>query len=279
MKQDIHKALLAYGNRLPQSTMKEAAIYAIQAGGKRFRPQVILAIIDSYGVDYQPYVTTAIAIELIHLYSLIHDDLPAMDNDSIRHGVPTIHRQFDEATAILLGDGFLTDAFAMVTQSKVLTSEQKVEVIDLLSTHAGLQGMVYGQHLDLIAEGLKLNDEALKNISHYKTGKLIAAACQIGAVLVASKDRAIWERIGLTLGLMFQVQDDVLEVISSEATLQKSKSDVAHAKATFASHYGVEKAQALIQTLYQNVQVDLALLSLKKATIRDLIQTIYNRQY
>jgi geranylgeranyl diphosphate synthase type II len=279
MKTDILNALVAYANRLPDSKLKQAAMYAVQAGGKRFRPLVVLSLIDSYGQDYFPFVSVAIAIELIHLYSLIHDDLPAMDDDTLRHGVPTIHRQFDEATAILLGDGFLTDAFSMVTQSPSLSAEQKVAICDLLSTHAGIQGMVHGQHLDLISEGKTLDLPSLKTISHYKTGKLISASFQLGAILACPQDRPIWERIGLTLGLMFQVQDDVLEVTTSEAVLQKSLSDVTLAKATFASHLGVTQATDYIQTLYAQVQKDLQTIAFKKPTIVQLIDTIYRRQY
>lgn len=279
MKTDILNALVAYVHRLPDSKLKQAALYTVQAGGKRFRPLVVLSLMDSYSQDYLPFVSVAIAVELIHLYSLIHDDLPAMDDDTLRHGVPTVHRQFDEATAILLGDGFLTDAFAMVTQSPLLSAEQKVSICDVLSTHAGVQGMVYGQHLDLISEGKTLDLNSLKTISHYKTGKLISASFQMGAILTCPQDRSLWERIGLTLGLMFQVQDDVLEVTTSEAVLQKSLSDVTLAKATFASHLGVSQATDYIQTLYAQIQNDLQTVTLKKPTIVQLIETIYRRQY
>jgi geranylgeranyl diphosphate synthase type II len=279
MKAQIEQSLLTYLENVPVSKLKEAAIYAVKAGGKRFRPLIILTLIESYGLDPLPYVEVATSLEMIHLYSLIHDDLPAMDDDTMRHGVPTIHKQFDEGTAILLGDGLLTNAFERVTATKVLTDAQKVKVIELLSTRAGMQGMVYGQHLDLEAEGKQVNADHLTLISNHKTGKLLEAAFRIGALIASPKDEATWGKIGLWLGLMFQIQDDVLEVTVSEAQLKKSKSDVALNKATFVSQLGLKTSQTKIKDLYQMVKKELESLSLKKPLIVELINKIYDRRY
>jgi geranylgeranyl diphosphate synthase type II len=264
---------------MPASILKDAAVYAIKAGGKRFRPLVVLTLIESYGIDSTPYIDVASAIEMIHLYSLIHDDLPAMDNDSLRHGVPTIHRQFDEATAILLGDGLLTNAFERVTQNKILTPEQKVAIIELLSRNAGLQGMVYGQHLDIEAEGKQVDVKHLTQISEFKTGKLIEASFRMGALIASPTEANLWGEIGLNLGLMFQIQDDVLEVTVSEEQLKKSKSDLILEKATFVSQLGLESAKAIIEKLYQQVKVTLSRIRLKNNLITDLINKIYDRRY
>ncbi len=279
MKPLIEASLIQFLQRLPTSRLKEAAIYAVKAGGKRFRPLVVLSLIESYGIDSLPFVDVATSIEMIHLYSLIHDDLPAMDDDVLRHGVPTIHKQFDEATAILLGDGLLTNAFERVTESKPLQDYQKVKLVELLATRAGLNGMVYGQFLDIEAEGKQADVEHLKLISRHKTGKLIEASFRMGAMIAAPQDEERWGKIGLNLGLMFQIQDDVLEITATEAELQKSKSDVALNKATFVSQLGINKAKEMIKSLYQEVQKDLSILKVKKPTIIELINKIYDRRY
>lgn len=279
MKPLIEASLIQFLQRLPTSRLKEAAIYAVKAGGKRFRPLVVLSLIESYGIDPLPFVDVATSIEMIHLYSLIHDDLPAMDDDVLRHGVPTIHKQFDEATAILLGDGLLTNAFERVTESKPLQDYQKVKLVELLATRAGLNGMVYGQFLDIEAEGKQADVEHLKLISRHKTGKLIEASFRMGAMIAAPQDEERWGKIGLNLGLMFQIQDDVLEITATEAELQKSKSDVALNKATFVSQLGINKAKEMIKSLYQEVQKDLSILKVKKPTIIELINKIYDRRY
>ena len=279
LKEKIEASMLQFVDTMPASILKDAAIYAIQAGGKRFRPMVVLTLIESYGMDATPYVDVATAIEMIHLYSLIHDDLPAMDDDSLRHGVPTIHRQFDEATAILLGDGLLTNAFERVSKNKKLTAEQKVSLIELLSVNAGLQGMVYGQHLDIEAEGKQVDMKHLTRISEFKTGKLIEASFRMGALIASPSEANRWGKVGIDLGLMFQIQDDVLEVTVSEEQLKKSKSDLLLEKATFVSQLGLSKAKEMIEKLYQQVQATLSNIQLTNNLIIDLINKIYDRRY
>ena len=279
LKEKIEASMLQFVDTMPASILKDAAIYAIQAGGKRFRPMVVLTLIESYGMDATPYVDVATAIEMIHLYSLIHDDLPAMDDDSLRHGVPTIHRQFDEATAILLGDGLLTNAFERVSKNKKLTAEQKVSLIELLSVNAGLQGMVYGQHLDIEAEGKQVDVKHLTRISEFKTGKLIEASFRMGALIASPSEANRWGKVGIDLGLMFQIQDDVLEVTVSEEQLKKSKSDLLLEKATFVSQLGLSKAKEMIEKLYQQVQATLSNIQLTNNLIIDLINKIYDRRY
>jgi geranylgeranyl diphosphate synthase type II len=279
LKDNIQSSLLQFIEGMPASKLKDAAVYAIQAGGKRFRPLVVLTLMESYGMDPLPYLDIATAIEMIHLYSLIHDDLPAMDNDSLRHGVPTIHKQFDEATAILLGDGLLTNAFERVTRNQSITAEQKVKILQLLSMNAGLQGMVYGQHLDMEAEGKQVDASHLQRISEFKTGKLLEASFRIGAMIASTKEEDRWGQIGLDLGLMFQIQDDVLEVTVSEAELKKSKSDVILEKATFVSQLGLQASKDKIEQLYGRVQQSLKTMKVKNNKIELLINKIYDRRY
>ena len=279
LKDNIQSSLLQFVEAMPASKLKDAAVYAIQAGGKRFRPLVVLTLIESYGLDPLPYLDIATAIEMIHLYSLIHDDLPAMDNDSLRHGVPTIHKQFDEATAILLGDGLLTNAFERVARNRSVSAEQKINILQLLSVNAGLQGMVYGQHLDMEAEGKQVDALHLQRISEFKTGKLLEASFRMGAIIASIKEEDRWGQIGLDLGLMFQIQDDVLEVTVSEAELKKSKSDVILEKATFVSQLGLQASKDKIEQLYGRVQQSLKTMKVKNNKIELLINKIYDRRY
>jgi geranylgeranyl diphosphate synthase, type II len=279
MKKQIQEFLLSRANMLEASSLKEAVQYALSAGGKRFRPLIVLTVIEGYGLDPIPYIPLASALEMIHVYSLIHDDLPAMDNDDLRHGVNTLHLAFDEATAILVGDALLTDAFGIVSESKLLPSEVLLDIVKLLAKKAGYFGMVYGQHLDIIHEKKVANLEMLKTISKYKTGQLMEAAFVMGAMIAAPKDVEVWSKIGLTLGLIFQIQDDVLEATTSVENMQKSKSDEILNKATFVSQSSVEEAKALIQQFTSEVDTQLSKLHLKNNAVLTLIEMIKNRTY
>lgn len=277
MKDLINETLLTLIRPMPASKLKDAIRYALTAGGKRFRPLLILTILESYGIDPKPYVEVACSLELIHAYSLIHDDLPAMDDDTMRHGVPTVHIQFDEATAILAGDGLLTHAFSVVSHHPRLTPQQKVQIVQILADNAGLEGMVYGQHLDLEGEKKKLTLDELKTLSLHKTGKLLRAACEIGAVLGSIDQVRRWGDIGEAVGIMFQIQDDIIEVTTSEKQRGKSASDVLLEKATFVSQLGLEPAKKLVDHYYQSIKRSLSKTGLKKDNVTHLIETIYRR--
>jgi geranylgeranyl diphosphate synthase, type II len=279
MKNLINQFLSQYGKQLAPTRLGEATQYALEAGGKRLRPLIMLSLIQSYGMDYVPYVPLACALEMVHIYSLIHDDLPAMDDDDLRHGKPTLHKAFDEATAILVGDGLLTNAFGVIAQQAILTDAQKIKLITILSEGAGLTGMVYGQHLDMASEGKKLHLRALEEISLHKTGKLLEAAFLFGSMIASPNDHHVWSNIGLNLGLMFQIQDDVLEATTSVETMMKSKSDDHNQKATFVSQLGLETAQSEIERLFANVQVDMKRLHLENPLIEQLLMQIYERKY
>ena len=263
----------------PSSRLKEATQYALQGKAKRFRPLVVLRLIESYGLDPFQFLDIAVALEMIHVYSLIHDDLPAMDDDSLRHGRPTLHLAFDEANAILVGDGLLTLAFEIIAKTTCINDAQKVKVIQILSSHAGLSGMIYGQHLDLLFEKRTPNQEELQAISRHKTGMLLSAAFQLGALVGNPQNAAIWEEIGHDLGLLFQIQDDVLEATTSSDKMGKSKSDDLLEKATFVKILGLDASQQKIASLTTKIKKDIQRISLSSSTIIDLINTILTRQY
>ena len=279
MKSNIQAYLLSRAQTLEDSSLKDAVLYVLKAGGKRFRPLIVLNVIESYGLDPIPFVPLASALEMIHVYSLIHDDLPAMDNDDLRHGVKTLHLAYDEATAILVGDALLTDAFAIVSEDKLLPSSVLLDIVKLLSRKAGYFGMVYGQHLDIIHEKKVANIEMLRKISHYKTGQLMEAAFVMGAMIASPADVDTWSKIGLTLGLIFQIQDDVLEATTSVENMQKSKSDDILQKATFVSQSSVAEAQLFIKKLIEEVDQNLSSLRLKTPSILTIIDAIKHRTY
>ncbi|AZV47349.1 geranyl transferase [Nautilia sp. PV-1] len=189
------------------------------AGGKRFRPKLLLSVVNAYEpllVENAKYA--AFALELIHTYSLIHDDLPSMDNADLRRGHPTLHVTYDEVTALLAGDALNTYAFEVLSKAP-FSSDVKVELIKVLAQNAGPAGMVLGQAIDCYYENKKLNLEELKFLHLNKTGKLIAASLKMGALIVNKNDLA--DRLydfGLKLGLLFQIQDDLLDLLESEET-------------------------------------------------------------
>lgn len=231
--------------------VKEAMAYSLLAGGKRIRPVLLYTAVKGYGLDESIADPFACAIEMIHTYSLIHDDLPAMDNDDLRRGRPTCHKQFDEATAILAGDGLLTYAFETALSSGAQPL-QVVKAAKILAEMAGPNGMVLGQDLD-INEIQGITDwEALQKIHHLKTGCLLSAPLMIAAVL-ASHDEDVekWHEIGNILGLAFQIQDDILDIRLSPEEFGKSNSDIRNDKVTSVSLLGENEAECMMNTLYE----------------------------
>ena len=235
---------------LPESRVREAMRYSLMAGGKRIRPSLLYAVLEGYGINREEGDLFAAAIEMIHTYSLIHDDLPAMDNDDLRRGRPTCHRQFDEATAILAGDGLLTYAFETAAMADC-SAEKKAEAIRILAEMAGASGMVLGQDLDM-GEVSGITDwEALKKVHRHKTGCLLSAPVMIAAVLAGHGDeKEKWHRIGEMLGLAFQIQDDILDVRLTPEQFGKSTSDANNDKVTSVTLLGIDKAEAMMNDLY-----------------------------
>lgn len=234
----------------------EAMRYSVFAGGKRVRPVLCIAAYEACGGTGDQVLALGAALEMIHTYSLIHDDLPAMDNDDFRRGRPTNHRVFGDAMAILAGDALLTQAFDLLSDPVKLNGvdpERKNRIISEVSRGAGSCGMVGGQVLDIISEGKKIDFDQLKNLHRRKTGALIRASVVSGALLaVGPEDQvAALDLYGSCMGLAFQVVDDILDVTQTAEELGKSTSDVERGKNTYPSIYGLEESKRLADELLQ----------------------------
>lgn len=251
MIDEINKRLETIISHVNDGPVKEAMNYALLAGGKRLRPLLMLTTIACYGKDYHPYLDIACAIEMVHTYSLIHDDLPCMDDDDLRRGRATCHKVYGEATAMLAGDALLTEAFHIMSNHLALDDHCKLALIAILSQAAGQEGMIYGQQQDLYYETHEANLAALKDIHAHKTGCLIQAPLMMGATIAKSEDVQTWQQIGALIGQAFQIQDDILDVIGDEKKLgKKTGVDAIHHKTTYVSILGLEKAKEAVDDYY-----------------------------
>jgi geranylgeranyl diphosphate synthase type II len=236
----------------PPTSIHAAMRYSVFAGGKRIRPILCLEAARIFSEDVTPALHPASGIECIHTYSLIHDDLPALDNDDLRRGKPTCHKQFGEATAILAGDALLTLAFELVGGTPV-DAERRVAMLMEVATAAGtVNGMVGGQMADIEAEGKRIGAKMLEYIHRSKTAALIRASVTAGAICAgaASKDVARLRKFGETIGWAFQVTDDILDVEESSAALGKTAGkDVAQQKATYPALYGLPRSHEIATEL------------------------------
>jgi geranylgeranyl diphosphate synthase type II len=232
--------------RGPAFRVTQAMHYSLFVGGKRLRPILCLAAAETVGGDFGEALSVACALEMIHTYSLIHDDLPAMDDDDLRRGQPTCHKKFDEATAILAGDGLLTEAFRTIAGAALRYEGREgvlLEVINLLATAAGYQGMVGGQMLDLLAEGRRITLKELEIIHRHKTGALLTAAVRAGALIGGGNRGAVTAltTYGEKFGLAFQITDDLLDVEGDTAEMGKAAGmDEKRQKATYPAVLGLE---------------------------------------
>ncbi|RKQ37748.1 polyprenyl synthetase family protein [Oceanobacillus halophilus] len=225
--------------------LKDSMLYSVEAGGKRLRPILLLASYKAYDENYQKALSSSIALEMVHTYSLIHDDLPAMDDDNYRRGKLTNHKAFDEATAILAGDALLTYSFELIGKDTLLTNDEKVEMITNLSASSGPSGMVAGQFLDMDAENRTITLEELEQIHMLKTGKLLEFAIYAGAYLAGATKQQLenLKEYSFYLGLIFQVQDDILDITGDEEKLGKPVgSDEGNEKGTYPKLLGLDGA-------------------------------------
>ncbi len=251
MKMNFEDVLENALNQVTDSRVRDAMRYSLMAGGKRIRPTLMYETVKGYGCDPALADHFAAALEMIHTYSLIHDDLPAMDNDDLRRGLPTCHKQFDEATAILAGDALLTYAFREAAKTDA-PAEAVLEGIRILADMAGPDGMVLGQCLDLAEERGETGWEDLKKVQKYKTGCLLSAPLMIGAVLSGHPETIeAWHEVGDMIGLAFQVQDDVLDATMTAEELGKSNSDERNQKVTAVSLFGIQGAEQIMNDLYE----------------------------
>jgi geranylgeranyl diphosphate synthase type II len=279
MKDVIETSLKTYIETLPKGALKDAISYALLAGGKRIRPLLMLHVIESLGLSSKPFVDVSISLELLHTYSLIHDDLPAMDNDTLRRGKPTLHIAFNEGLAILAGDALLTDAFHVITTHPHLNAEQKNHMIHILSSKAGSHGMILGQELDLASEGKAISLEQLKTMYILKTSRLLEAAMMMGAVASNVKDIQTFELLARDLGLFFQIQDDYLEKTTDTTILGKSKSDDERDKPTYVSILGLTQTKKYMDTLSNTIKKHIKSLSLEHTLLSETIDMIIQRQF
>lgn len=237
----------------PEQRVVEAMRYSALDGGKRLRPYLSIASADLFDVPRVQALRTGAAVEMVHCYSLIHDDLPAMDNGDLRRGRPTCHKAFDEATAILAGDALLTQAFAVLSADATHPDgDTRVKIIAALADAAGAAGMVGGQMLDLMAEQSDLGEEDVERLQALKTGRLLAAPCRIGGLLGQADADALesLDSYGYCLGAAFQITDDLLDLEATESDLGKATGkDAAAGKATFVSLHGPERARDRAKTL------------------------------
>ncbi|MBQ8465060.1 MAG: polyprenyl synthetase family protein [Alphaproteobacteria bacterium] len=263
----------------------EAMRYSVTNGGKRLRPFLVTETGKLFGLSFEQTINTAVALECLHTYSLIHDDLPAMDNDDLRRGKPTCHKAFDEATAILAGDGLLTYAFEILAQEKTHPdSKIRNELISSLAKGAGaFNGMVAGQMLDLFSEQKNngLNPEKLiKHIEEMKTGRLISFACKAGAILgqADSEQLEALHNYSRGIGIAFQITDDILDVVGDPKLMGKTlHKDKEQGKITFVNLYGLEKARSIASDLIVSAQTELNIFGKKADTLKDLAQFIFDR--
>lgn len=260
--------------------------YSLLAGGKRLRPVLVLVWAKMLGARKEAVMPFAASLEMIHTYSLIHDDLPAMDDDDLRRGKPSNHKQFDEATAILAGDGLLTEAFGFMAEADA-PAEYKVEAMALMAKSAGSAGMVGGQAVDISYTGREdVTLEELKVMHSMKTGALILSSCKSGAILAkgngATQDdvkRA--EEYGRLIGVAFQIVDDVLDIVGDEATLGKPVgSDIELGKSTYPSLVGLEESKQLAAKYIEQAVEQLAPYEGEEADfLRELARYIVERVY
>lgn len=264
------------------SLLSQAMQYSLFAGGKRVRPFLLIATGHTLNINTEKLIDCAAAIECIHTYSLIHDDLPAMDDDDLRRGKPTCHIQFDEATAILAGDALQTLAFEIIANSTHLNDGEKIKAISLLSSASGLSGMCGGQSIDLLQTGKSINQADLEQLHRLKTGALIDASVAIPCKFAAQNEvnTLHFQQFSRAVGLGFQVQDDILDVEGDTEQLGKPQgSDEKSAKNTYPSLMGMTEAKQYLQTLHQEALQALQSIPYNTNVLASFTEYLFNRNH
>ena len=252
VENSLRELLANYRNKYPEK-LAEAMEYAVMNGGKRIRPVLMYMICDLFEKNnyksYDKIKEIANALEFIHCYSLVHDDLPAMDNDDYRRGKLTVHKKYNEAIGILVGDVLLTEAFGIIANSKSLGDKNKIEIISKLSEYAGFFGMVGGQFVDMESENKKVEIDTLKYIHAHKTGKLLTAAIELPMIAldVESEKREKMVEYSKLLGIAFQIKDDILDIEGNFEEIGKKSNDIENDKTTYPSIFGLEESKRLLQ--------------------------------
>ena len=249
----VEEKLVSYANELQcPNVLREAMAYSLEAGGKRLRPLLLFATLQAFGKEKNLGVGAACALEMINTYSLVHDDLPCMDDDDLRRGKPTNHKVFGEAMAVLAGDGLLTYAFQVIMayEQKEISAEKKVRLVLELAKAAGPEGMVGGQVADMEAEGKQLTIDELEYIHKHKTGKLLEFAVLAGSILSDATEEQEEKLLEFAkyIGLAFQIRDDILDVEGTEEEIGKPiGSDVSNEKSTYTTLFTVDRAKDILE--------------------------------
>lgn len=260
--------------------IKEAMYYSLTVGGKRVRPLLMLLTAAAFGTDIKKALPVALALECVHTYSLIHDDLPAMDNDDYRRGKLTNHKQFDEATAILAGDALLTYSFQLISETPELSADEKVYALKRLSEVSGPSGMVGGQMYDLSYEDTTISLDQLEQVHDLKTGQLLIYALEMGAFLSHQPIEIVvaMKQAATAIGLTFQIQDDILDVIGDEQALgKKVGSDVLNDKSTYPKLLGLEGAMKERQKFVDETKKQLDLAGVLETNLAQFVISLSER--
>ena len=265
-----------YLDKQKDNLIYQACRYALQ-GGKRFRPRIIFSILKGMSIDESMGYDGALALELIQTYSLIHDDLPAMDNDDFRRGKPSLHKAFGEDIAILTGDQLLTDAFKVVSFSQDYSDDIKVNIIKALSSYAGSEGMIYGQLLDVTSKPSDIDKQKLFEIQENKTSGLFKIACLIPMYINKENNEEFYLQLGSLIGHIFQNQDDLFDLIKTEEEMGKNLSDIKNDKATALSIYTVDELKDIIDQQFLQLDNLLNEASFDITYIKELIINLKER--
>ncbi|MDD5021661.1 MAG: polyprenyl synthetase family protein [Endomicrobiaceae bacterium] len=269
-----------------KSVISQAMRYSVTAGGKRLRPIFVILGAEIFGLQKEKIMSASCAVEYLHTYSLIHDDLPAMDNDDIRRGKPTSHKKFGESAAILAGDALLTESFNLLARAEV-PNDRIVKAIKILSYYSGYKGMIFGQAEDTIETGkwntknISLCKKKLEFIHINKTSALIKASLLIGGVLAGAKDGdlKLLEKYAHNIGLAFQIADDILDVYADKKLLGKNGSDKDNNKLTYLSLYGKEKSEQKAKELILDAKKSVSKFKNKKNILEKLADYMVDRKY
>jgi geranylgeranyl diphosphate synthase type II len=272
---------IRFGASESVSALNEAMRYSLMAPGKRIRPVLAMASARSAGLDPDDVLPTAAALELIHTYSLIHDDLPAMDDDDLRRGRPTSHVVYGENVAILAGDGLFAEAIHLIAAEQSGSPAAVLEAIAEITAATAVEGMVGGQYIDVTADAAAVDAEALREIHSLKTGRLISASITAPLALaeLSEDERVPYRRFAAELGVLFQIVDDILDVTSTSDELGKPQgSDERHGKATYVSLFGLEQARALASSSHEAATAALAEVDRPTGELAAITDYIHTRQ-
>ncbi|MCB2291995.1 polyprenyl synthetase family protein [Clostridium algoriphilum] len=284
LKESVEQWIINYFDNKSEINNRnfEAMIYSINVGGKRVRPILMLLTYAMYMEDYNEIMPFAAALEMIHTYSLIHDDLPCMDNDDLRRGKPTNHKIYGEAIAVLAGDGLLNEAMIIMLNQCSDGNLNKIKASALIAEASGAEGMIAGQICDILSEGIIISEEELLYMHRNKTGQLIKSAIVCGAILgnANNDDLEKLKQYGDKLGLAFQIKDDILDVVGDVSVLGKNvKSDECNNKTTFITMYGLEKCKKKCNELTQECSNILNELNLNTKYLEEITEFLLKREY